>query len=54
MPHDGQDMTLTATPVLADLRQLTAQTLPAVDNILANAKAALRTMVTKNDRISAS
>jgi (2S)-methylsuccinyl-CoA dehydrogenase len=45
-------MTLTATPVLADLRQLTAQTLPAVDNILANAKAALRTMVTKNDRIS--
>ncbi|MDG1867721.1 MAG: acyl-CoA dehydrogenase family protein [Yoonia sp.] len=52
MPHDGQDMTLTATPVLADLRQLTAQTLPAVDNILANAKAALRTMVTKNDRIS--
>ncbi len=52
MPHDGQDMTLIATPVLADLRQLTAQTLPAVDNILANAKAALRTMVTKNDRIS--
>ncbi|MDG0989394.1 MAG: acyl-CoA dehydrogenase family protein [Yoonia sp.] len=52
MPHDGQDMTLTATPVLADLRQLTAQTLPAVDNILANAKTALRTMVTKNDRIS--
>lgn len=52
MPHDGQDMTLTATPVLADLRQLTAQTLPAVDNILANAKAALRTMVTENDRIS--
>ena len=52
MPHDGQDMTLTATPVLADLRQLTAQTLPAVDNILANAKAALRTLVTKNDRIS--
>ena len=45
-------MTLTATPVLADLRQLTAQTLPAVDNILANAKTALRTMVTKNDRIS--
>jgi (2S)-methylsuccinyl-CoA dehydrogenase len=45
-------MTLTATPVLADLRQLTAQTLPAVDNILANAKAALRTMVTENDRIS--
>lgn len=52
MPHDGQDMTLTATPVLADLRQLTAQTLPAVDNILANAKAALRTMVTENGRIS--
>ena len=52
MPHDGQDMTLTATPVLADLRQLTAQTLPAVDNILANARAALRTMVTENDRIS--
>ena len=52
MPHDGQDMTLTATPVLTDLRQLTAQTLPAVDNILANAKAVLRTMVTKNDRIS--
>ena len=52
MPHDGQDMALTATPVLADLRQLTAQTLPAVDNILANAKAALRTMVTENDRIS--
>ena len=52
MPHDGQDMTLNAPLILTDLRGLTAQTLPAVDTVLATAKDSLRAMVTDNGRIS--
>ena len=52
MPHDGQDMTLNQNPVLADLLALTAATLPAVDDILARAKDAVRMQVTDGDRIS--
>jgi (2S)-methylsuccinyl-CoA dehydrogenase len=39
-------------PILTELRSLTAQTLPAVDDILAIAKSTLRAMVTKDGRIS--
>ena len=50
MPHDGQS--IMTDPILTELRSLTAQTLPAVDDILAIAKSTLRAMVTKDGRIS--
>ena len=52
MPHDGQDMTLNTTPILADLLQLTKAALPAVDDILSRAKAAVRAQVEDNGRVS--
>ena len=52
MAHDGQDMTLNQTPVLADLLTLTAATLPAVEDILTRAKTSVRAMVEDDGRIS--
>ncbi|MGJ8587206.1 MAG: acyl-CoA dehydrogenase family protein [Yoonia sp.] len=52
MPHDGQDMTLNQSPILADLTVLTAAALPAVEDILGRAKDAVRAIVTDGDRIS--
>lgn len=52
MAHDGQDMTLNQTPVLADLLALTAAALPAVDDVLACAKDVVRATVTDGGRIS--
>ncbi len=52
MPHDAQDMTLNQNPVLADLLALTAATLPAVEDVVARAKASVRAMVEDNGRIS--
>jgi (2S)-methylsuccinyl-CoA dehydrogenase len=52
MPHDGQDMTTKTSPILPDLLARTAATLPAVDDILARAKDAVRATVTDDDRIS--
>ncbi len=53
MPHDGQDMTMQTTPVLADLLALTAAALPAVQDITTRAKDAVRAMVVDGDRVSA-
>ena len=53
MAHDGQDMTMTHSPLLAGLLETTAATLPAVDAILTAAKENLRTTVTDGGRISA-
>jgi (2S)-methylsuccinyl-CoA dehydrogenase len=52
MPHDGQDMTTKTCPILTDLLAQTAAALPAVDDVLARAKDAVRTTVTDNGRIS--
>ncbi|PJI92927.1 (2S)-methylsuccinyl-CoA dehydrogenase [Yoonia maricola] len=52
MAHDGQDMTLKQNPVLADLVALTAAALPAVDDVLARAKDAVRAIVEDGGRIS--
>jgi (2S)-methylsuccinyl-CoA dehydrogenase len=52
MPHDGQDMTLNQSPILADLTVLTAAALPAVEDVLGRAKDAVRAIVTDGDRIS--
>jgi (2S)-methylsuccinyl-CoA dehydrogenase len=52
MPHDGQDMTLNQTPVLADLLALTRAALPAVDDIVVKAKASVRALVEADGRVS--
>ena len=52
MAHDGQDMTLNQSPVLADLLALTAATLPAVDDILSRAKETVRATVSVGGRVS--
>ncbi len=52
MAHDGQDMTLKQNPVLADLLSLTAATIPAVEDIVAHAKDAVRAVVQDGDRVS--
>ncbi len=52
MPHDGQEMLMSKTPALPDLLGLTAAALPAVDDVLARAKDAVRALVTEGDRVS--
>ncbi|MEO0917706.1 MAG: acyl-CoA dehydrogenase family protein, partial [Pseudomonadota bacterium] len=52
MPHDGQDMTLKTNPILADLLDLTAASLPAVDDVLTRAKASVRALVEDQGRVS--
>ncbi len=52
MPHDGQDIELTTTPILPDLLSLTETALPAVDQVLTRAKATVRAMVEENGRVS--
>ncbi len=52
MPHDGQDLHLTQSPILADLLQLTGAALPAVDKVLGLAKDAVRAKVTVDGRVS--
>ena len=52
MAHDGQDMTLKQSPILADLPALTAAALPAVEDILSRAKDAVRAEVEEGGRVS--
>ena len=52
MPHDGQDLHLTSSPLLADLLDLTGAALPAVDTVLALAKDILRAKVSLDGRVS--
>ncbi|MBR2575542.1 MAG: acyl-CoA dehydrogenase family protein [Loktanella sp.] len=52
MPHDGQDLHLTSSPILADLLDLTGAALPAVDKVLALAKDILRAKVSRDGRVS--
>jgi len=52
MAHDGQDMTLETDVILPDLLSLTRDALPAVDNVLAKSKDAVRAVVTDQDRVS--
>lgn len=52
MPHDGQDMTLTAPVFLPDLLHLTKAALGPVEAIFDIAREKLRAIVTENDRIS--
>ncbi|WP_322890566.1 MULTISPECIES: acyl-CoA dehydrogenase family protein [unclassified Yoonia] len=52
MPHDGQDLHLTTSPILADLLHLTGAALPAVDTVLAQAKDIVRAKVSRDGRVS--
>jgi len=52
MAHDGQDMTLNKTPILADLLALTSAALPAVEDVLSRAKGAVRAQVEEGGRVS--
>ncbi|MEP3843832.1 MAG: acyl-CoA dehydrogenase family protein [Paracoccaceae bacterium] len=52
MAHDGQKIELDATVILSDLLNLTRDALPAVDEIVARATVAVRTMVSKDGRVS--
>ena len=52
MPHDGQDLHLTSSPLLANLLDLTGAALPAVDTVLALAKDIVRAKVSRNGRVS--
>jgi (2S)-methylsuccinyl-CoA dehydrogenase len=52
MPHDGQDLHLTSSPLLANLLDLTGAALPAVDTVLALAKDILRAKVSRDGRVS--
>jgi len=52
MPHDGQDLHLTSSPLLANLLDLTGAALPAVDTVLALAKDILRAKVSHDGRVS--
>ncbi|WP_424177713.1 acyl-CoA dehydrogenase family protein [Yoonia sp. TsM2_T14_4] len=51
MPHDGQDLHLTSSPILADLLDLTGAALPAVDKVLALAKDIVRAKVSRDGRV---
>ncbi|MDE0984600.1 MAG: acyl-CoA dehydrogenase family protein [Yoonia sp.] len=52
MTLDRLNMTQTSSLILTDLRSLTAQALPIVDNVFDTAKSTLRAMVTDDGRIS--
>ncbi|MEC3861512.1 acyl-CoA dehydrogenase family protein [Mesobacterium sp. TK19101] len=52
MAHDGQDLTLSGSPVLADLLQLTKAAIAPVEQVLDTAKARVRAMVEVDGRVS--
>ncbi|WP_194097901.1 acyl-CoA dehydrogenase family protein [Marivivens aquimaris] len=52
MPHDGQDITMTATPVLNDLLSLTGATIAPLEQLLETATANVRDLVSDNGRVS--
>jgi len=52
MPHDGQDMPMTPPVLLPDLLDLTAESVPAVEHVLASALEAVRATVSVDGRVS--
>lgn len=52
MAHDGQNMTLSGTPILVDLLTLTAAAVPAVQSIFARAKDCVSALVCVDGRAS--
>ncbi len=52
MPHDGQDISMTATPVLDNLITLTAKALPPVQSVLETARTKVLDLVSEDGRVS--
>ncbi|WIV51047.1 acyl-CoA dehydrogenase family protein [Marivivens sp. LCG002] len=52
MPHDGQDVFMKANPLLDNLLELTAAAVPAADAVLSSATEVLKSLVTKDGRVS--
>ena len=52
MPHDGQDRTMTESPLLAGLLGLTSDALPPAEALLETATARVREAVTVDGRVS--
>ncbi len=52
MPHDGQDIAMTASPILADLLSLTAEVIPTLDQLQIDAIAAVKSVVSVNGKVS--
>lgn len=52
MAHDGQDLMMGSQIILDDLLELTGQALAPVDEILEQAKASVRKMVSVDGRVS--
>ena len=53
MPHDGQETTMTQSPILDDPAALTAASLAPLDDLLAQATSAVRALVSDGGRVSA-
>ena len=53
MPHDGQDMPIRGSAILADLLDLTRVAIAPVDAVLERAIDSVRAMVTEGDKLSA-
>ena len=53
MPHDGQPLPLSDSPVIPGLLALTARALPSAHALLARARAALAALITQNGKPSA-
>ncbi|WP_438956962.1 acyl-CoA dehydrogenase family protein [Cognatiyoonia sp.] len=52
MPHDGQDMSMQSNPVLMDVLDRTAATIPVVDGILEAGIETVRALVSDGDHVS--
>ena len=52
MPHDGQDMTETASVLLPDLLGLTGESVAAVEGLLERCTAVVRQTVTVDGKVS--
>ena len=52
MPHDGQDIVMTTSPILENLLGLTGATLAPLEELLSTAKDTVRSKVSVDGRVS--
>ncbi|OUD09464.1 acyl-CoA dehydrogenase [Marivivens niveibacter] len=52
MPHDGQDIAMTASPILENLLDLTGAVIAPVEQLLESAKESVKSRVMKDGRVS--
>ena len=51
MPHDGQDIAMTTSPILENLLGLTGATLAPLEELLSTAKDTVKTKVSVDGRV---